>query len=280
MLSSDVIAAGLGITSATTWGIGDFAGGLASRKANVFGVVSLGYFTGFLLMLAAALVSGEAHAAARSLWWALAAGLVGGLALSAFYAGLAIGEMGTVAPVAAVLTAALPVLFGAWTEGVPKRIQIAGFALASLSLWLVAKTEAALGRPKGFGLALAAGVGFGAYLILIRMAGNATVFWPLAVARAGSSFSAATIGMLTGRFALPRAKGLTLSALAGIFDVLGITLFVIATRYGRLDVTAVLASLYPAVTVILARFVLQEELKMHQRIGMLAALVSVVLIAA
>ncbi|HEV2114232.1 MAG TPA: DMT family transporter [Terriglobales bacterium] len=280
MRSSDLIAAGLGISSATTWGIGDFAGGLAAKKANVFGVVSLAYFLGFLLMLAGALVSGEHLASANSLSWALAAGVVGGLALSAFYQGLAIGEMGIVAPIAAVLTAALPVLFAAWREGMPAKIHLVGFALAVASLWLVSKTEGTSGRPKGLSLALISGLGFGAYLIFIRMAGNTNLFWPLAVARAGSSFSAAAFAVCSGGFALPRGRSLGLSALAGLFDVSGITLFVIATRYGRLDVTAVLASLYPAITVILAHLILKEELKPHQRWGMMAALVSVVLIAA
>lgn len=268
------------MASATTWGIGDFAGGLASRKASAFGVVSFAYFVGFLMMLVGALISGERYASVNSLLWASAAGIVGGVALSAFYTGLAIGEMGIVAPIAAVLTAALPVLFAAWSEGVPRKIQLAGFLLALLSLWLVAKTEGTSGRPKGLGLALISGVGFGAYLILIRMAGNATVFWPLATARAASSLSAAAFALCFGGFTLPRRRSLGLSALAGVFDVSGITLFVIATRYGRLDVTAVLASLYPAITVILAHFVLKEELKPPQRLGMLAALVSVVLIAA
>jgi drug/metabolite transporter (DMT)-like permease len=280
MQSSDLTAAALGIVSGTSWGVGDFAGGLASRKANVFGVVSFGYFVGFVLMLVGALLSGERHAPASSLWWASAAGIVGGLALSAFYTGLAIGEMGIVAPIAAVLTAALPVLFAAWNEGLPKKSQLTGFLLALVSLWLVGKTEGSSGRPKGLGLALLSGVGFGAYLILIRMSGNTTVFWPLAVARAASSLSAAVFALCLGKFALPRQRSLALSALAGVFDVFGITLFVVATRYGRLDVTAVLASLYPAITVILAHFILKEELKPHQRLGMLAALASVVLIAA
>lgn len=280
MQSSNIIAGGLGIGSATTWGIGDFAGGLAAKKANVFGVVSLAYLLGFFLMLAGALISGERFTAARSLWWALGAGLVGGVALSAFYRGLAIGDMGIVAPVAAVLTAALPVLFAAWGEGLPRTSQLMGFGLALVSLWLISKPEGMSGHPRGLGLALISGVGFGGYLIFIRMAGTTALFWPLAVARASASCSAALFALFTGQFALPRRNSLLMSATAGAFDVAGVVLFVMATRYGRLDVTAVLASLYPAITVILAHFVLKETLKPHQRLGMMAALVSVILIAA
>lgn len=282
MQSPNFISPVLGMAAAVTWGMGDFSGGLAARRANVFGVVGVAYAAGVLLMVAGALLTGEHFPAAASLEleWALAAGCVGGVALSAFYAGLAIGEMGIVAPIAAVLTAALPVLFGAWAEGMPKKIQLAGFVLALLSIWLIAKTEGSAARPKGLGLALLSGVGFGAYLILIRKAGATAVFWPLAVARGTSAAVVAVLGLGFGGLQLPKAKSLNLSLAAGVLDASGVALFLIAARHGRLDVTAVLSSLYPAVTVILAHFVLKEELKPHQRAGMLAALVSVALIAA
>jgi len=280
MQSPNLISPALGMAAAVTWGMGDFSGGLAARRANVFGVVGVAYAAGVLMMVAGALLIGERFPAAASLEWSLFAGCIGGVALSAFYAGLAIGEMGIVAPIAAVLTAAFPVLFGAWAEGVPKKIQLAGFVLALLSIWLIAKTEGSVARPKGLGLALLSGVGFGAYLIVIRKAGATAVFWPLAIARGTSAAVVAMLGLGFGGLQLPRAKSLNLSLAAGILDAFGVALFLIAARHGRLDVTAVLSSLYPAVTVILAHFVLKEELKPHQRAGMLAALVSVALIAA
>ena len=267
------------MAAAVTWGMGDFSGGLASRRANVFGVVAVAYAAGVGLMISAALLLGERVPPISSLQWALLAGCIGGVALSAFYAGLAIGEMGIVAPIAAVLTAALPVLFGVWVEGAPKKLQIAGFVLAILSIWLVAKTEGSAARPKGLGLALLSGVGFGAYLILIRKAGASAVFWPLAAARSISAAVVIVIGIGFGTLQFPRENSLRLSLSAGVLDAFGVALFLIAARHGRLDVTAVLSSLYPAVTVILAHFVLKEELKPHQRAGMLAALVSVALIA-
>lgn len=280
MQSPNFISPVLGMAAAVTWGMGDFSGGLAARRTNVFGVVGVAYSAGVLLMVAGALLIGERIPATTSLEWALLAGCVGGFALSAFYAGLAMGEMGIVAPIAAVLTAAFPVLFGAWAEGMPKKIQLAGFVLALLSIWLIAKTEGSSARPKGLELALLSGVGFGAYLILIRKAGTTAVFWPLAVARGTSTVVVMMLGLGFGGLQFPKAKSLNLSLAAGALDAFGVALFLIAARHGRLDVTAVLSSLYPAVTVMLAHFVLKEELKPHQRAGMLAALVSVALIAA
>jgi len=144
----------------------------------------------------------------------------------------------------------------------------------------VAKTEGSSARPKGLGLALLSGVGFGAYLILIRKAGDTAVFWPLAIARATSAVSVAAIGLGFRKLEAPRGKSLGLSLSAGVLDAFGVALFLLAARRGRLDVTAVLSSLYPAITVVLAHFVLKEELKPHQRAGMLAAILSVALIAA
>ena len=123
------------------------------------------------------------------------------------------------------------------------------------------------------------GVGFGLYLILIRRAGEHGVFWPLAVARASSVAAILTLTIPLGKFRLPKG-GAGFSMASGVLDVGGVASFLIAARMGRLDVTAVLASLYPVVTVLLARAVLHERVHRSQELGIALALGGIVLISA
>jgi drug/metabolite transporter (DMT)-like permease len=261
------------------WGAGDFSGGIGSKGSNAFGVVVVAHGTGLLCMLALALATGEPIPSHAALLWGAAAGLGGGLGLVALYRALAIGQMGINAPVAAVITGALPVLFGIWTEGPPARIQFVGFAVALLAIWLIALPSGELGRPKGLGLAICAGVGFGVYLICSRQAATEAVFWPLAVARAASMSEMLAIVTLSGASWKPARNLLPYMMAAGVLDSLGNTLFVYAVRHGRLDVATALSSLYPASTVLLARLLLKERISRLQTLGMTAALIAVPLIA-
>ena len=273
-----VNSATLGVAAGGAWGAGDFTGGLAARRANVFGVVVTGYTVGLLIMIGMVALKRESAPPPASFAWATAAGLIGGVALAAFYAGLAAGKMGVVAPVAAVLTAAAPVVFGWFNQGLPRWFQITGFALALIALWLVSRPEQS-GPPEGLGLAVLSGIGFGAYLILINQAGKDAVFWPLATSRAASVVSLLAGSLVFRKFRTPAGKEVPLCAAAGALDAFGLACFLLAARSGRFDVAAVLSSLYPAVTVLLASFVLKEHMSRSQRMGMLAALAAVALIA-
>jgi drug/metabolite transporter (DMT)-like permease len=231
-------------------------------------------------MLALALATGEPIHSQAALLWGAAAGFGGGLGLVALYRALAIGQMGINAPVAAVITGALPVLFGIWKEGPPAVIQFAGFAVALVAIWLIALPSGEIGRPKGLGLAICAGIGFGVYLICSKQAASEAVYWPLAVARAASMLEMLVIVTLTGQSWKPARNLVPYMMIAGVLDSLGNTFFVYAVRHGRLDVATVLSSLYPATTVLLARFLLKERISRLQTAGMTAALIAVPLIAA
>src|SRR5215216_6240017 len=146
-----------GLASALSWGAGDFSGGLATKRAPVFGVLTIGHGAGLLLLIVLALVWGEPLPAATDLGWGLAAGLAGAVGLASLYHALAVGQMGIVAPLSAVLTAALPALFGALVEGLPGALKLGGFGLALLSIWLIAGTDRSVGSRDGLGLALLAG---------------------------------------------------------------------------------------------------------------------------
>ena len=269
-----------GLAASLCWGSGDFSGGLASRRANASSVVTAAYAVGFVLLLALALIWREPFPAPLDIVWGGLAGLAGAIGLIAFYSALSIGRMGITAPVSAVLTATIPVLFSTFTEGLPNLLQLGGFVLALLAIGLISRPERSAGRPEGLGLALLAGCGFGCFFILISRVSHDSTFWPLAVARFSSVLFLLVVGGIRRRPVLPRMTAAPLVLLAGVLDAIGNAFFVLAAHAGRLDVAAVLSSLYPAATVLLAALVLRERATRIQAVGILLALVAVPLISA
>ena len=279
MDSYSTLSAGLSLSAAVTWGAADFNGGFAAKKANAFWVVVVAHGTGLLFMAALALGTHDPLPGREALMWGVAAGFCGGIGLAAFYRALAIGQMGINAPISAVLTALLPVIIGFREQGLPSHIQFAGFGLALVAIWLLATPQGESGRPRGLGLAVVAGFGFSGFLVCSKFAGQHSLFWPLVAARV-TSVGLMLLIVLTARIRWnPGAKSLRYMVLAGILDSTGNALFVAATQHGRLDVAAVLASFYPASTVVLARLLLKERISLLQGTGILAALISVPLIA-
>ncbi|MCZ7539671.1 MAG: DMT family transporter [Anaerolineae bacterium] len=272
-------AAGLGLVAALSWGTSDFTGGVAARRIPVFAVMVGSYVIGLTLLVALALAWGESAPAPADLVWGAAAGVVGGAGLTAHYRGLAVGRMGVVAPVAAVIGTAIPVLFGAVAEGLPSGAQMAGFALALIGVWLVSRRADSGGGPSGLGLAVLAGLGFGSFFVLIDRVSQDAVFWPLVAARGASLIALLAVALANGRAWRPPRRALGIVALAGVLDVGGNTFFLLAAQAGRLDVASVLSSLYPAITVLLARGLLGEHIARWQGAGIVAAVIAVPLIA-
>jgi len=280
MNSGTLSAAALSLSAAAIWGGGDFAGGIATRRANVFRVVAGAHACGLLLMLALAWMTGEPMPPRSSLGWGVVAGITGAFGIAALYKGLAIGRMGVVAPVASVITAILPVLFGFRTEGLPDRLQLAGFALALVSIWFVAWPDGEIDSRRGLGLAILAGVMFGLFLVSGKQAGHYGIFWPLVAARSASTLLMLLIVGFSPRDPRSLRPALLPILLSGLCDSGANALFIAATRHGRLDVAAVLSSLYPASTVILARVLLKERISRMQGVGIVGALAAVALISA
>jgi drug/metabolite transporter (DMT)-like permease len=269
-----------GLASAACWGAGDFSGGLAARRSNAAFVVAVSQLVGLILLIVLALLLSEPLPPVKDMLWGGAAGLAGGAGLVALYRGLAIGPMGLVAPVAAVVQAAVPLAFGLLLEGLPGNLQLLGFGLALVAVWLVSRTgDSGGGRLRALGLALAAGLGFGIFLIVIGRASGGAILWPLASARLASIIMLVIVLLLARQGLRPDRAYLPLMLLAGLFDSGGNAFYALAAQAGRLDAAAVLGSLYPAATVLLARFVLKERLAWRQWIGVVAALAAVVLIA-
>ena len=267
------------LAASLTWGAGDFSGGLATRRAQVLSVVVGAYAVGLIMLIALALVWSEPFPTTLDLMWGSVAGLAGAVGLVAFYQALAVGRMGIVAPIAAMLSAALPVLFGAFFEGLPGLLQLIGFVLALIAVGLISGLGVVKGRPKGSGLALLAGLGFGSFFILISRVSNGAVFWPLAAARLSSLLFLLAVVLIRRQKVLPEKSVWPVVFLAGALDVAGNVFFVLATHAGRLDVAAILSSLYPAVTVLLATIILKERVTRLQAIGIFVALVAIPLIS-
>ncbi len=278
-MGNGLAAVGFGLAASLSWGTSDFSGGLATKRTPVFGVMAVSYGVGLVLLVALALVRAEPVGRLADLTWAAAAGVSGGLGLAAQYRALAVGRMGIAAPVAAVLGAAIPVVFSAAAEGLPGPMQLGGFALAILGVWLISRPSSLGGHPDGLGLALVAGFGFGLFFVLMDQVSDGAVFWPLVSARGCSLVIMLILALSSRRAWLPTRRALPVVLLAGVLDVGGNTFFLLASQAGRLDVASVLSSLYPAVTVLLARFVLDEHVSRVQAAGVTAALIAIPLIA-
>ena len=218
MDSSSFASVALSLASALSWGGGDFSGGLACKKTNAFYVVAVAHATGLLLVAALALLRQESFPGTHAMTWGALAGITGAVGLAALYRGLAVGKMGIVGPIAAVITAAGPVIYGIAVQGAPKPIKLWGFALAAVGIILISKPERSEGKPKGIGLALLAGFGFGGFLICINRAGNATVFWPLVAARVVSLVFMLLLIAFGRRERASTPKPWLIMVLAGVLD--------------------------------------------------------------
>ncbi|MCC7449996.1 MAG: DMT family transporter [Anaerolineae bacterium] len=280
ILSAELAAVVLSLAAAASWGAGDFSGGLAARRGNVFGIILVSQIIGLLLMIALALINREPIPPLATFGWGCAAGVCSSIGVVSLYRALAVGKMGIAAPVAAVFTAALPVLVGALTEGLPPITRLIGFALALVGVWLLAGQSGASGNMRSLGLAVLAGLSFGALFIFLKQAGHMAVYWPLVAARATSIILLFVVVITSQPNWQPDRNLFRLVILSGIFDVLGNLFFVLATQAGRLDVSSVISSLYPSATIALAALILKERVTRLQWAGIAAALLAIALITA
>lgn len=280
MPSAELLLILLGLSSAFSWGAGDFSGGLASKRTSAYTVVVLSQFVGLLILLFAVfLVTPEAFTTQAAIWGGIA-GVCGALGLVALYSGLARGPMGVVAPLTAVIAAIVPVVFSIFQIGLPAASDLIGIIVALGAVWIISSgNDLAKINFKDLSLPLLAGLGFGLFFILIARASTESTIWPLVFARTSSVIFIFLVGLLLGKNEIPQRSQVPLIALAGIFDTAGNILFILATRFGRLDIAAVLSSLYPAATVFLAWMVLKEGLTNRQWIGVVLVILAVVLIA-
>jgi drug/metabolite transporter (DMT)-like permease len=277
--ASSLVVVLLGLAAATAWGASDFGGGLLGRRAPVLAVLVATQSVGTLLSLGATALRGEPALAGPDLGLALASGFLAAIGIAALYGGLATGRMGIVAPVAAVITAVTPALIGMALEGAPEPIAIGGMGLAIAAVVVVSRVaDPGSGRPSGLGLAVLAGVSFGLMSFTLSRIGDAYLFAPLAAIRV-VQVTVFAIVIVAGRrsFRLPRALW-PLAIGVGTGDLLGNGAFLIAARI-ELAPAAVLSSLYPVVTVLLAATILRERMTRSHALGIGLAAAGVALIA-
>jgi drug/metabolite transporter (DMT)-like permease len=273
-------AAGLGLVSAATWGGSDFVGGMGARRAPALLVVCCGHLFSFLVLLAVCLASGFALPSHHPLLYAAIGGFEGSLALAVFYRALAMGAMGLTAALTGLLTALVPVVFGFVREGMPAPLTALGLLLGCIAIWLITNSPAAnegSSPPMALLLGALAGVGFGTQLILFKMANGEGILWPMTAAR-GAGVTAMLIVLLLKP---PKGawRGFWLTGIAaGVLDTAGNLFYFMATKFGRLDVAAVVCSLYPAGTILLAGIVLHERPTHRQMAGIAVALGAVALL--
>ena len=280
----------LGLAAAVLYGSGDFLGGMATRRVHVLAVLAVAE-TAAVIAALAAVAMWPSPATVAGLAWGISAGLTGGLGLIIFYAGLAAGPMSVVAPVSGLVSTILPVAVALAQGERPGAVVYAGALLCLVAIVLASSAgdtsavprtgRAAPRRAIGYGIA--SGASFGLFFLLIRNAGQSGELWPVAAGRIGELAIVLIAAAALRRGLLPRGAGsrpLVAAAGAGVIDVVANICYVAATRTGTFGLAVVLASLYPGVTVLLARMVLGERLRWVQRAGLGLAAIGILLVAA
>jgi drug/metabolite transporter (DMT)-like permease len=298
----------LALAAAVLYGTADFLGGVASRRASVFAVLALTVPAGAVVMVVVALLGqvpaiggllghgGLGSPASAGDWsavgWAAASGVCGAAGLMAFYAGFATAPISVVAPVAALVSAVLPVGVAIIGGERPAATVIAGGLICLVAVVLVSAQPAAHGdagggrirlvtpeRLRALGYGAAAGAGFGLFFIFLKNAGQSGVLWPVAISRSAGTVVAFGIALATRtRLSWGRGGITGIALLSGAIDAAANVCYVLATRAGLFGLAVVITSLYPGTTVLLARVLLGERMRWLQRAGLLLAAAGVVLV--
>src|SRR5450759_618633 len=229
-VAAQYIPAAYSLTAVGVWGASDFLGGVGARRANAFLFTAIVHLSGLVLVGTLALTTGAPFPGNASLGWSLIAGAVGGIALALFYRSLASGNMGLVAPVAAVLGAAIPTIVTAFAEGLPGYRHVLGFILAGIGVWLISRTESGAGRPEGLGMAVLAGIGFAGFYLCIHRAGNGSALWIAACSRSASLVVTGAFVLFGRHLRAVPAPVLAIAVVAGILDITGSTVFIRAAE--------------------------------------------------
>jgi drug/metabolite transporter (DMT)-like permease len=275
------VAVLIGLLVAASFGTGDFLGGLASRRAPTLAVLATAQACAVVVAVVVALVAGG-DPVARDLLLGAAAGLLNVTALGCLFQGLAIGQIGQVAPVAAVIGAVIPVTWGLITGERPGAVALVGVACAVVAGGLISRERDEVSKPgarRALALAVAAGVGFGSSFVCFAETAENPGFWPVMTARVAAVVGVFAVVAIT-RTAMrtdrvPRAQ----AVVAGLFDVGATVLLFVALRIGLAATVAPVAALAPGFTVTHAWWYLHERASRIQIVGLVLALIGLVLIA-
>jgi uncharacterized membrane protein len=276
----------LALASAVLYGSADFFGGLTARRANTIATVFWSQFAGLVLLVLVLPFLPPTTVSSRDWIWGFTAGFSGGIGVAFLYRALAVGTMAVVAPTTAVIAAMIPVLFAFAIGERLRPLTFAGVGLALLAIFLVSRPASSQidadktrrGFPPGFGLALLSGVSVGIFFLSLARTSMAAGMWPLVAARISSISLFGVIALVARRTLRMDRTATGTATLGGALDMAANAVYMTAARVGPLSIVVTLASLYPASTVLLARWILREHLSGTQIAGIACALVAVVLI--
>jgi drug/metabolite transporter (DMT)-like permease len=270
----------LGLTAALLYGGSDFGGGLASRRFGFLRVTVAGSAAAAMLAWTVLILAGGPGPSLRAVAWGLASGLAGGAGTLVLYRGLARGQMSVVGPLSALGAAVVPVIAGVALGERPSLLSVAGVLVALPAIVLVAASGSVRGKL-GAGLAdgLAAGLAFGILFVGLAQAGRNSGLWPVASEQTGMLLITLAVAVKSRQPLRIPVRALGLPVLAGISGMTATLAYFYATHFAMLAIAAVLVSLYPGVTVLLARTVLHERFTPAQRAGLGLAALAVVAIA-
>lgn len=269
----------LALASAATFGVADFLGGLATRKAHVVAVTLLTNVAGgFVALLLLGIVGGDWNAS--TVGWGAGGGLCGLVGLVLLYSGLAIGPNKLVSPISAVIAAVVPVVAGVALGDRPDGLAVAGLLITPIAVWMLAGGEfhIAGAERRPLLLAVGAGLGFGFFFTFLAQVPDGSGAVPLLTAR-GVSVSVLVVAVIVIRPQFPAATWVSVSVVAGSLDMTANGLFLWSTREGDLAIVGALVSLFPATTVLLAVVTLGERLTRSQIGGLALALCAAALLS-
>ncbi len=271
-----------GLAAALFWGAGDFSGGLASRKTGAYRTVLYGEAIGLILLSLFSFTAPQPLPDLTSWMYAILAGTLGTAGILLLYTAMIEGKMSIAAPVSALLAATVPVVVGIFTQGAPGLLTFLGFGFALSAVWLISQNEDGVkdifSHLADLRLPLLAGLGFGAYFTFMNLASRHVAFWPIVAGRSSGLAVIALFILFRRDEWSPNRAAWPFLILNGILDVGGNLFYVLAGQMGRLDVSAVLSSLFPGATVLLASLILKERISRTQWIGIAAALIAIVLL--
>lgn len=272
----------LSLLAAASYGLSDFNGGLFSRRAGAWAVSLVAQLGGTTLVLLLAAVTGGSPTAG-DLAWAVLAGVANGFGTAFLYRGLAAGRMGVVAPVSGVGAVVVPVLVGLAAGERPGGLVWLGVLLALPAIWLVSREPVAApagGMASGLLDGVLAGAGFGVLFAALAQIGDTAGWFPLALNQAVAGVTIVAIAVVLRADWVPRDRYALGGLVSGGLGALATGLFQVATRHGYLAVAAVITSLYPAFTVLLAATVLREHIHRAQAVGLALCAGAIALVAA
>jgi drug/metabolite transporter (DMT)-like permease len=273
----------LSLAASSCWGVADFLGGLQSKRVPVAVVLCVVEGAGLVVVLAIIAATGEPFPGSRAAILSVVAGIGGVIALGCFYRALAIGTMSIVAPISAT-GVALPVVVGVATGDELSTVVAVGLAVTFVGVVLASReqhddAERAAAGKLSVGLALVAAIGFGSYFVMSDSAADDSVLWLLALSRIIPVVALAGFAWSRG-MRPPASRTATTLVVAGTLDCSATALYAVANTKGALSIVSVVGSLYPVMTLFLARVVLSERIRPVQQAGVVAALAGVAMIAA